>query len=331
VNWMEAVFWFGLAFAGLLIAGLGAGLETGIYSLNRVRLQVSHHQGTASASILVHHLAAPAALISTLLIFHNVGVKLATHAAAILLSSQELSEWQIVLFDAVIMMPLLFAFAETVPKDLFSVHADKFMHVFARPMSFLVVICRAVGLLTLMTGLSAALAAVLGIRAPKRAFHPRGQIDALVSEGVGHGLLSDEQLAIVQRVLALGTRSAADVMTPWDQVLKVRTDDSPQTLRDMASRSARSRFPVLDEKDRVVGVLNIYDVLVHEAEQCPAVPRLMAPPQTVQADASLRATLSHLQLRHAALALVTDEQQAPLGIVSIKDLIEPITGELAQW
>ncbi|MCC6579267.1 MAG: hypothetical protein IT440_02415, partial [Phycisphaeraceae bacterium] len=44
-----------LAILGVLGCGLCAGLETGVYSLNRVRLHLLAHQGQRSA-VTLHHL-----------------------------------------------------------------------------------------------------------------------------------------------------------------------------------------------------------------------------------------------------------------------------------
>ena len=39
MNWHEALFLIALSAVGTLLCGLFAGLETGVYSLNRVRLR----------------------------------------------------------------------------------------------------------------------------------------------------------------------------------------------------------------------------------------------------------------------------------------------------
>jgi len=44
----------------------------------------------------------------------------------------------------------------------------------------------------------------------------------------------------------------------------------------------------------------------------------------------VRSALRQVQTNGATLAIVTDNDR-PAGIVTIKDLVEPITGELAGW
>ena len=52
--------------------------------------------------------------------------------------------------------------------------------------------------------------------------------------------------------------------------------------------------------------------------------------QTLRADLPLRTALRRLQLRGAGIAIVTDGDR-PVGVVTVKDLVEPITGELTSW
>ena len=325
------IIWVGLVAIGLLIAGLGAGLETGVYSLNRVRFRVLQHQTNRSARLLAPYVAAPSALIATLLIAHNAGVKLATHAVAVLLHERDLTQWQVVSFDVLIIMPLLFVFAETLPKDLFTIHADRLLLPFARSIVGLIHLLRYTGVLPLMTGASQLIMWLLGIQYQAESLHPRREVETLVREGVGHGVVSDEQLEIVERVLALGGRCVADVMIPWEKVIKMGIDDPAAVLWELVSTSKQSRFPVVDGEGRVQGLVNVFDALVYEKDQCPSVDVLMIPAETFVEDMPLRDALSQLQQRRCAMAVVENRQNRSVGIVTIKDLLEPITGELENW
>jgi CBS domain containing-hemolysin-like protein len=161
-------------------------------------------------------------------------------------------------------------------------------------------------------------------------FHPKRQVGVLVKEGVGHGLLSDEQSALVERVLALATRRVVDEMVPWAKVLKVSINDPPKRLWDLANRSSVSRYPVVDPAGKVRGVVSVYDALRHGRDQCPPIVELMHPVERLPRTMPSREGLSRLQTSHVAMAVVVDGEK-PLGIVTVKDLVEPITGELASW
>ena len=131
------IFWWCCCFAGIAATGLLAGLETGVYSLNRVRLHLKFDEGDRAARALYPMVRKPERLIATLLIGTNVATNLATSSTGILLESTGLSTWQIIVADVLIVTPVLFIFAETLPKDLFAAHADRLVYPFSRPIRWL--------------------------------------------------------------------------------------------------------------------------------------------------------------------------------------------------
>ena len=86
----------------------------------------------------------------------------------------------------------------------------------------------------------------------------------------------------------------------------------------------------MDDGGQVAGVLDIGDVLIYERDQCPPVKTLMTSFATIEAATPLREGLAKLQRESVSLAIV-GTQDRPVGLVTLKDLVEPITGELASW
>src|SRR5690606_32443968 len=100
--------WMVIMCLGLMGSALYSGLETGSYSLNRVRLQVLRHQGWRSARTLDRLLHNPVTLLSTLLIGNNIMNYMGTAGLAVLLEDAGYSEWQTVALNCLIVTPLLF-------------------------------------------------------------------------------------------------------------------------------------------------------------------------------------------------------------------------------
>lgn len=322
--------WWLLTIAGVLGCGLFAGLETGVYSLNRVRLHLLAHKPHSRAAVLAALLAHPARLLASLLIATNLATNLATSSLAYILHEHGLSEWQVIMVDVLIMTPVFFIFAETLPKDLFAVYADQLVYPFARMLRLLNDLFRAIGLLTLIMGVSHLVTRLIGAHKDNEVFGPRWQVHLLVREGVGHGLLSDEQSVIVQRVMALEDRQVRDEMVVFSKVITVGIDDDPQIIWDLCSRGGRSRLPVVDSQGKVTGVLHVMDALLHPPGECPSIRQLQRPSLTMDARTPLRAALRWLQDSREPLAVVTADD-TPIGIVTVKDLVETITGELTSW
>ena len=76
------------------------------------------------------------------------------------------------------------------------------------------------------------------------------ELASLVAESRIEGLLDPEEHARIAGALALHDRTAADAVLPWAQVTTVGDDVSPAALEVLASRTGRSRFPVVDRAVR---------------------------------------------------------------------------------
>ena len=326
----EIWFWAGVMLCGFAGSALFSGMETGAYTINRVRLQVLADRGAHNALTLRRLLERPDTLLATLLIGNNVANYLGTAGLAVLLEAMDLSDLQTIVLNTLIVTPLLFVFGETLPKDTMAAHADRLMPPLTPVLSVARRLFTWTGVVPLVRAFSTGVLRLMGQPAGETAFPPRRRVEMLVREGVGLGLLSDEQSAIADRVLRLGSRTVRQEMVPWSDVLRVRRDDPPAVLWDLADRSSRSRFPVLDPRGQVCGVVDVFEVLLHPRDACPPIAQLMRPAETVRPDLPLRRALQQFQ-RHAAGLAVVEEHGRPVGLITTKDLVETITGELTSW
>ncbi|MCX5659866.1 MAG: CNNM domain-containing protein [Planctomycetota bacterium] len=326
----DTIFWMTMLLLGVAGMGLCAGLEIGLYTVNRVRLHLLAHKGRHNARVLEGILHQPAAHLGALLIATSAFANIVSGVAGVLLDSRNLPHWQVILYDVAIVTPLLFIFAEVLPKDLFSAYADQLLYPFARLIIWLTRGLQWTGVLPLLQGATNVALRVLGLPRRGPTFPPRVQMVAMVRESVGYGLLSDEQSAIVQRVVDLSDRTVGEEMIPWAKVLKVNADDPPTALWRLAEGTSVSRFPATDAQGKVVGVVSLYDALLHTPEHCPPIRDLARSAPAFERHEPLRQALGRLRRSDVGMAIVNDHGK-PVGIVTIKDLIEPITGELASW
>ena len=328
---LQLVIWSLLMLIGFAGSALYSGMETGAYSLNRIRLHVLKHEHKHAAIILHHLLDRPATLLTTLLIGNNVTNYLGTAALGVILASMHLGDWEEILLNALIVTPVLFIVGETLPKDLFAAHSDKWMYRLAPVLRFSRLVFTYTGLVPLISLFSSTLMKAVGQRANTVAFHPRRQVGLLVQEGVGYGILSKEQSAMIDRVLGMSDIAVRDEMTPWSKVQRLRETDGYEAVRHIAERMVHAHVPVLDADGRVTGLLRLNDVLALGEADCPPIKQLIKPALTVTRQTPISEALARIRQDAAGLAIVTGKAGQPVGVVTVKDLIEPITGDLRQW
>ncbi len=328
----ETSLWALLAFVGMVGSALYSGLETGVYRLNRVRLHLLAHEHKPQALRLSRMVRNPNRTLGTLLIGNNIANYASSFGITALLEGAGLGDWQVILVVAAILTPLLFVFGEVLPKDLFQNYTDTLTYRFAATLLWTQRLVMACGLLPLIDLISRLITWLFGSKVKARlTLHPRRVMARLVQEGVGHGLLSPYQSDMIDRVLHPTQTIVADAMVGWDQVQTLRVGQPIEAVWAVANRSPYSRFPVLDRDGKVTGVLNVFDVLMPDPQYCPPIERLQRTAPRVPATMGLRQAMLRLRQARSALAIVVDAKDQPVGIVTVKDLVEPITGELEIW
>ena len=339
--WNLAMPWgsFLVALVGAAVAALANGAEMGLYRLNPVRLRLRATQGDRRAAILQVLLGDLRGMIIVCLIGTNIGVFIATAVATALVES---SGWvqttlAVEILTTVIVTPLLFVFADVVPKSIFAVEADHWMYPLAAPLRWVYgALCR-IGLIAILKGISG-----LILRLSKRRgalgmpgadpFTPRQRLRAIIREGVAEGVISGYQDELVEKVLHLREQPVWQVMIALAQVAAVPVDIRCDAFIAQLREHSFTRLPVYDgRKENVVGIVRISEVLA--AEDRPFdLGRLMSREfLTVAPDMTVSQAMFQMRKARAAMAVVRDAKERAVGIITLKDLVEEIVGELAAW
>jgi CBS domain containing-hemolysin-like protein len=154
------------------------------------------------------------------------------------------------------------------------------------------------------------------------------ELAGLVSQARTEGLLDAEEHARITGALALNNRTARDVMRPWANVMTVAEDVSPASLEVLATRTRRSRFPVVERATRrVLGFVHVKDVLgmTGPARRAPVAQELIRPLPVVSPDRTLAELLLAMRRQRLHMMLVS-EGRTPLGVVTLDDVLNAVVG-----
>ncbi|MBI1191130.1 MAG: DUF21 domain-containing protein [Tepidisphaera sp.] len=314
---------------GLLVcviaSALISGTEIGLYSLNKVRLSLRAARGERDARIILEETARPDRLLAMLLIGNNVVHYLCAMAMTAILTHENLSEGSIALVSSAVLTPVMFVFGEALPKELFRVHADRLTYGFALPLRVLRVVLTAVGVLPVARLLTLATERAAGLR-EEGLSDARQRVALLLKEGAGVGVLSESQVTLLDRALLLGDVTVRDEMTPWAKVRTLAADaDRGRAIRLLVD-NPHTWVPVVDRAGACTGVLRQMDLFVMPEREPSG---LLKAPVRLAPTTKVREALQMLRQNAAPLGIVVDGAGRPLGIVTPKDLVEALTGELA--
>jgi len=329
--------WLVLA-AGILLSFLCSGIETGLYRLNRIRLRLRADSGDRRAHILQDLLADLRGMIIVCLLGNNVANYAVTAVATVFVAA---SGWVtdssgVTILTTLIVAPLLFVFAEVTPKSLFAAEADHWMYPMARPLKACYASLRLAGILPALHGISHLILRAANRREAEGSdpFHPRQRLRAVLSESAAEGVISGYQHELVTKVLALREKLVRDVMIPMGRVAAVPAGIDMAAFLEHLRRHAYSRLPVWQgRRENVVGIVHINDVLAAKPHASPLDLASVMSREfvSVPADMTVSQAIFRMRKARAAMAIVRDEKDRAVGILTIKDLVEEIVGELAAW
>lgn len=315
--------------ASIILAAFYSGSETGFYCVNRLRLRLRAERNEPAARALQRLVRRPRLAISTMLVGTNIGIYLAT-----VLFTEQLrqSGWAVraELYSSLLMPPILLIFAEVIPKSLFQHHADMLMYRVVWPLRASQAVFYPFSVLLRWVGGLPQL--LLGRRgsAGRRAFTP-DTFRFYLREGAAQGVLSESQRMMVENILRLKSLDVASTMTPLEEVVMLPEDAPYGELLDLLRAHRYSRIPVYrDSRDRIVGVINVIDVASVESHR-PAARELVRGVLSLPRATSVADALWTLRQARQQFGVVTDRAGCALGILTVKDLVEEIVGELEAW
>ena len=184
-------------------------------------------------------------------------------------------------------------------------------------------------------GFLARLAGRFGRRAAEQGV--RESISELVQEPTGpqdDGAvlgLDRQERALIANVLRLRETTADDVMVPRADIVAMPVDMTLDQTLDQIRREAHSRMPVYREQlDDVVGMVHIKDVFAYVGRpEAFRLESLLRKPLFVAPQVPVLDLLLQMRQARMHLALVVDEYGGIDGLVTIEDLVETITGDIA--
>jgi CBS domain containing-hemolysin-like protein len=221
-------------------------------------------------------------------------------------------------------------FGELLPKNLALQLTDRTAVTLAAP---LLVFTRLTRPLTLLiSGTANAIVRLLGYE-PARGeemVHSVEELALLIEDTEEAGLLHADQAEFVQNVFRLSNKRVKDCLVPREKMAALELNTPPDKVLEAVRQGAHTRMPVyLGDLDNIVGIVNTKDlfylfslrgVVVLEDAIYPAL--FLKPSETM--DNALRL----FRRSHRPMALVRDDDNKILGLITLEDVLEEIVGDI---
>jgi putative hemolysin len=344
-----------LLLVAIVLSAFFSGAEMGAYVVNRVRLRLRAQAGHEDARRLRRLLDDPRGLLTTILVGNNLANFGATTLVARLMEGRVADP---ALLTTLLLAPFLFIFGEVVPKNLFRRYPDAFLYPASRPLHLAKVV------LAPLAHLARGLSGAWPIGAPRRPTPDaltRERVRSLLLLGGEEGLLTAYQQDVAANILRLSSVTIDRACIPMDKVVALRDPVTPEAVLAALAAShhptrpvqhptptthhptpawGHARYPIIASDGTVRDLLEVTPYLLHLRSAVSHLPSEISDLQSqtarrpmlrLPASTTVPKALDALQDARDPMGLVVDPADRPIGIVTIKDLVEEIVGELGEW
>ena len=304
--------------------------ETSVIGLSKIRLRHMVAQGIKHAQSVQRLVLKLDKLIAAILIGNNfVNIAMSAIVTGVFVRIFGYN-WGIVISTFVSTIFVL-VFLEITPKLLATKHPEKTALLTAPLMEKIIKIFDP--LINVLIAISNLILKILRVGPAKRSpLITEEELRMMIEIGKEEGVLSEEEKKMLHRIFEFGDTRVSTVMVPKEKMVAVNINSTSEKVLDIFVEEGHARLPVYrDSLDNITGIIYAHDLLyilrdkglfllqdlVHKAYYVPAQMRVNELLRKFQAD-------------KVQIAIVVDEKNKALGLLTLEDLVEEIVGEIEE-
>jgi CBS domain containing-hemolysin-like protein len=299
------------------------GIESGLLSIDPVRLRQKVKRGVPAAVRLNRLLKHPERLLLTVLIFTNA----ADIIGLLVLTWQLVQLWGYTgfLISLAIALPVYLFLLLVLPKSLFRRFPFRALAQLASVLELVSIAFSPVFELGARLG-----KLLLPRRTAKRArlFAAREELKQITTESEREGALTATERAMIHSVVDFRGAKVRDVMVASQKVVALQPGASTQEALELGASSGLDRLPVISSEGQPTGLVNVLDILLDKNGDKPLANYVRRIVTTTEEEPAYR-VVHQLRAARLGLAAVVDQKKNFRGIVTTDDLIRRLVSSSA--
>lgn len=316
---------FVVLFVLLLLSGFFSGSETALIGIGRVKARSLLKRGVKGAETVQRLVNEPGALLTTVLIGNNI-VNIAASAIATSIAMDYFGGYGVGIAIGV-MTFLILTFCEIIPKTFALHHAERISIIVSKPLEILTFILRPV--IKISSMLTNAFEKISGLKMQQRMLLSEEEVKTMLDIGEEDGAIEEDEKEMMVGVLKLDYTVVKGVMTPKEDMVCLKANQSVDSAVELIKRHGYSRIPVFEgTKDNIVGILYAKDLLIKANKRNIPLKELMKTPYFVPETKRVDDLLKEFRTGKFHIAIAVDEGGRTKGLVSLEDLLEEIVGSI---
>ncbi len=327
----------------ILFNGVFSASELAFLSVNKYKLKEEVKKGRKKAKKIENLISEPSRFLATIQICITLAGFLASAFAAesfaeIIVQSNIFEPLVasigigiikpiVVVIVTVILSYFTLIFGELVPKRLALAYPDKIAYKTVGLISVLSKVFRPfVWILTKTTNIVSKL---LGIDEQEAEQITEEEIKKIIITGREEGAIESGEKKLIFNVFEFNDTPVKKAMTRKSKMVMVDIDSSKKDILKVVKESKYTRIPVYkDERDNVVGIINIKSLLLQYSKKSEInIREIMYSPTFVTPEEKLDDVFRMMQRTRQAIAVVKKGHEV-IGLLTLEDAIEEVLGNI---
>lgn len=311
-------------------------MEIAFISANKFKVEVDRKGGGFSASLISRFIRSESSFISTMLVGNNIalviyGISFAALLEPVLFAMLPRAintELSVLILQTLVSSLIILIFAEFLPKTFFRINPNRFLNLFAFPVTLIYYLLYPLVVLTIsLSNLIMKYVLKVGTENNKKAFDIVDMDNYLREFGQQPEQENDSNrdIQIFRNAIEFPDVRVRDCMIPRTEIVAVSDSEKPSDIRSLFSQTGLSKILIYkDSIDNITGYVHAFDFFRKPDEIRPITRPIMLVPETMHANKLMQ---NFIQQRKS-IAAVVDEFGGTSGIITIEDIIEEIFGEI---
>ena len=324
----------------ILLNGVFAMSEIAVISARKTRLASQANTGSSAAKAALKLAENPDRFLSTVQVgITLIGIVTGLYSGDVLAArlsplfeklgigaSASYAIAQILIVAAVTYFTIIFG--ELVPKRIGMTAAENIAKIVARPMYWLSVI--AWPFVWVLSKSTSALFGLIGI-STNTAKVTEDEIKSLIREGAQDGEVRQVEKSIMERALMLGDRNIESIMTHRSDIIWLEEEMSRQQIKETIRLAPFDKYPVRQRKNgQVTGIASLKDMFLKIEDENFSLSDTVRPADYFYENMDVYSAMEKMKAEHVQCALVCDEFGEVKGMVTLKDIMEALVGQIAE-
>lgn len=308
----------------IILSGFFSSAETAFSTVNRVRMRTLEDEGSRRAAKVNKILESYSKMLSTVLIGNNI-VNLSTSALTTTIALR--FGIPVAVATGVLTLVILLC-GEIVPKTWAMLSSEKIVLAYCGIIYSLMQVMTPV--IFVVDKLSNGILRLLHID-PSRKITTMTEAELRTYVDVSHesGVIESEEKEMIYNVFDFSDALAKDIMVPRINMVTVDVDATFEEVLATFRESMYTRFPVYqDDKDNIIGLINIKDFILTEDEEHFNVRSILRDAHFTYEYKKVADLLYELREKTTSVTFVLNEYGATVGMITLEDLLEEIVGEI---